>query len=132
MKMTFQEVFDKVATHLLTQKKKSIGEDGCSYRGEDNTSCAVGCLIPDSKYTPEIEGAGVQGLYTENQTNSLIRLRKILGEVLNWDFDKENTIFLRELQYIHDRKDVEYWKDSLVGFAEKWDLNKSVLVKFNK
>ena len=54
-----QAVFDKVVKHLLTQKRRSESKRGCAYRGEDGAMCAVGCLISDKAYDPEIEGHSV-------------------------------------------------------------------------
>jgi hypothetical protein len=57
--MTKQEVFDRVVTHLLTQKKRSASYYGsCLYKGPDGLRCAVGCLFPDSYDTSKIEGSG--------------------------------------------------------------------------
>jgi hypothetical protein len=56
-----QEIFDKVATHLITQGKQSLRDDGewedkfCAYRGPDGTMCAAGCLIPDEEYNEDFE-----------------------------------------------------------------------------
>ncbi len=45
--MTKQEIFDKVATHLLTQNEKALNSvGGCVYRTDKGLKCAVGCLIP--------------------------------------------------------------------------------------
>ena len=62
MKMNQQEIFDKVATHLIAQGKQSLAPDPhhegevCAYRGADGTMCAAGCLIPDDEYDPDFEG----------------------------------------------------------------------------
>ena len=53
--MRKQQVFNTVAKHLLTQKKKSIKDGTCRYRYR-NLSCAVGCLIPKEEYSPKLEG----------------------------------------------------------------------------
>lgn len=55
--MDRKAIFQKVKTHLLTQKRKSMdpADAFCSYRGTENRSCAIGCLIPDSIYDPDIE-----------------------------------------------------------------------------
>ena len=46
-----QELFDKIATHLLTQGARSENSLGkCLYRGEFGRKCAVGCLISDEEY----------------------------------------------------------------------------------
>ena len=70
--MTEQEVFDKVAPHLLTQQVAAYGPNpnpgdesqgkSCLYRGPNGTMCAVGCLIPDEVYNPVMEGSGVENL----------------------------------------------------------------------
>lgn len=59
--MNQQEIFDKVASHLITQGvqaryRRSDGYPSCAYRGENDTMCAAGCLIPDEEYNPEFEG----------------------------------------------------------------------------
>lgn len=51
-----QAVFNYVILHLRRQKVRSDGNGECLYRGRHNTSCAVGCLIPDSRYTESMEG----------------------------------------------------------------------------
>jgi hypothetical protein len=54
--MAEQEIFDRVAVHLLTQKVHSINGIGeCCYRGNNNTRCAVGCLIDDEEYHPDMK-----------------------------------------------------------------------------
>lgn len=62
--MTNQEVFDTVVRHLKVQGKRSGVYKAnppwpekfyCLYRGPNNTSCAVGCLIPDDMYSPDLE-----------------------------------------------------------------------------
>lgn len=61
---TQQGLFDTVVTHLFTQGRPALitpeddfdGAVGdCLYRGPNNTKCAVGCLIPDDRYTPDLE-----------------------------------------------------------------------------
>jgi len=54
--MSPQEIFDTVAAHLFTQGRQAVSRDGtCQYRTEDGLKCAVGCLIRDEDYNPEIE-----------------------------------------------------------------------------
>lgn len=41
-KLTEQQIFDKVATHLLTQMERSVDECGdCRYRGMNGKMCAL-------------------------------------------------------------------------------------------
>ena len=55
--MTAQEIFDKAAVGLLTQKAKSylVNPDGhesmvCAYRGANGKKCAAGFCIDDHTY----------------------------------------------------------------------------------
>ena len=57
---TLQHVFDAVATHLLNQPGPAMSSTGaCRYRASDGRMCAIGCLIPDDRYDPGIEGYAV-------------------------------------------------------------------------
>lgn len=100
---SLQEVFDKVAVHLLTQKQKSILAFGCAYRGEDGRKCAAGVLIPDDQYTPQMEGKGWTSL---------------TKEVVDNKYSKE----IQELQNIHDIRYSFEWQFYLKDFAERHNL----------
>lgn len=53
---TPQEIFDYVIQRLLEQGKRSMtGEEGCKYRGDGGTRCALGWLIPDDLYVAEMD-----------------------------------------------------------------------------
>lgn len=64
--MTKQQVFDKVAKHLLAQNKPALlynDTDDCAYRTRDGLRCAVGCLLTDEAYSPKFEGKNVNHLF---------------------------------------------------------------------
>lgn len=95
---TFQEIFDIVSLHLLTQHEKSLDSNGdCAYRGRNNTKCAIGCLISDEEYHKSMEGKLVSALKNINE---------------------RQDIFLQYLQNIHDHKPVELWYEELTDFAK--------------
>jgi hypothetical protein len=51
---TMQEEFDIVVKHLYKQGRPSKNTKNpaqCAYRGVNNLTCAVGCRIPDSRYS---------------------------------------------------------------------------------
>ncbi len=52
---TAQQVFDQVATHLLTQNARSENEDGCQYLASNGQMCAAGCLIDENEYDVSLE-----------------------------------------------------------------------------
>ena len=59
--LTAQALFDKIATHLFAQRRRSLayifGRDKCAYRDADGERCcAVGVVIPDDRYSKDIEG----------------------------------------------------------------------------
>ena len=64
MNVNQQEIFDKVASHLITQGVQATyrplinqGDSypSCAYRGDNGTMCAAGCLIPDEEYEKDFE-----------------------------------------------------------------------------
>lgn len=110
--MTDQEVFTKIKKHLLRQGDKSFiiscGTIMCMYRGPDNKMCAVGCLIPDSKYSKDLEGASVESP----------KIEMLLGEVLG----TYNKRLLSELQSVHDSFAVHEWEIRLKLVAKSFKL----------
>ena len=105
-----QEAFDKVVAHLLRQGKASRNSLGqCAYRGEGGTSCAVGCLITDEEYRPDMEGEAVVSLLLRGEI-SLPSLRGI------------DAGLLRSLQITHDNVPVEKWPYYLRQVALQFHL----------
>lgn len=126
MSMTMQKIFDKVYVHLIKQGAKSMRGlpscpdlPVCAYRGYNGTSCAVGCLIPDEAYTPEMEGVGVR-------SGSVACLLMRAG-VLADPYDDRTLSFLGDLQGIHDGCPVPTWEGQLSRVASKYRLTVPVL-----
>lgn len=85
-----QDVFNIVVTHLFAQGKAARDSAGqCRYRTREGLSCAVGCLIPDEVYRPEMEGAPVKKI-----------VREFYGFLPKDIAYHENL--LRALQLVHD------------------------------
>lgn len=112
--MTDQEVFDTVAKHLLTQKRKSVDRGRCLYKSNDGAMCAVGCLIPESMYQREMEGHHVEDAVV-GKTLSLLGI---------------NIHLAQKLQGVHDQYDAEQWKEMLDVTAYCYGLDRSVLANF--
>lgn len=70
--MSLQPLINRIALHLAEQRARSFKSEVftfsddeaenevvnvCQYRGDNGRMCAVGCLIPDDLYTPDIEGS---------------------------------------------------------------------------
>lgn len=117
---TAQEVFDQVATHLLTQGEKCQELDDdmnpvCVYRNSDSQSCAAGCLIGFGEYREEsFEGKSWQVLIDE--------------EVVPENHKK----LIARLQSIHDNTLAHEWYKSLKDVAIEYKLNTIALNKAAK
>lgn len=122
--MNDQEVFDRVAQHLLTQRCKSLDEyQECCYRNPEGLRCAVGCLIEDDEYTSEMEGE----VPREREK------AKYMDPVTKWALRHGlNTALLRALQTVHDRYSVSNWSQHLVSVAKRFGLNQTVVDSFSK
>jgi len=136
--MTKQEIFDKVATHLLTQNEKSSksiaittstnttdnplnkNELMCLYRSPNNLKCAIGCLIPDELYDKSMEGRTVSGLLADWP-----KLARILG------VNRGSVIrdILVDLQMLHDWKPTGIWRAELLDIARSYSLDPAVVQK---
>lgn len=121
--MNRQEVFNRVATHLLTQMEQSRGQSwspsefyaGCQYRGKGGLSCAIGCLITDEAYYPELEGKGI-GM------PAVIEALIKSGIDMNDGYKTYNAEMLCSLQNTHDLHEPEYWYTHLRQIANNYNL----------
>ena len=114
--MNKQETYDKVASHLLTQRAKSlhsIGKyesvKGCAYRGDEGRTCAVGCLIADKYYDPFLEEKNIRSHSVQ-----------IALELSGVDLNLVNL--LAKLQLVHDDCPVEDWETRLRAIADSEGL----------
>ncbi len=123
--MNDQEVFDKVARHLLTQKRKSLVKDdslSCMYRSHDGLQCAAGCLIPDSIYKERMEHNTINCMLSPKHERYEPSLAALLAGV--------SSEMLRRLQLVHDRSAVHDWFGELDRAAVDFQLDAGVLKEF--
>jgi hypothetical protein len=80
----------------LDQDKIARGSSGCSYRSKNGRACAVGLIIPDQLYKPEMEGRSAYGLFCQFSGLSSIIPAGLTGDDLF------------EIQGVHDRNASEY------------------------
>lgn len=113
--MNDQEAFDKVCKHLLAQMKKAKRPNStgdlvwCAYRGQDNLMCAVGCLIPDDEYFPDMENVSLNDIRDKVSSLQTVSLGLLI-----------------DLQNIHDKYDTERWKGLLKQLAHNRGLTFNV------
>ncbi len=119
MTLTMQQVFDKAATHLLKQGKRSEGhgrasgaDTTCLYRGPEGRMCAVGALISDEAYSPTLEGKSAR---SEGVRAAL--------EKSGCPIDAPAADLYARLQRIHDMRPASEWKARLVRAARDFNLN---------
>lgn len=109
--LTKQQIFDRVATHLVRQREKSIRQGICQYRGDGGLKCAVGVLIPDYRYREYME----QLTPGDRELNQVTRC----GD--------DACQLLQQLQSTHDARTVPSWPAALVDIAEQHGLDLDVL-----
>jgi len=127
--MTPQEIYDTVAKHLFAQGMRSQGahpdKDSmvCLYRGPNGTKCAVGVLIPDEFYDPEMESNALVHLFDPDVTPD--------GGFKLPAWMKENLSLLMRLQHTHDCSwhwhQSERMKERLRQVAQDHELSVAVL-----
>lgn len=110
-----QDMFDRVATHLLKQGRRASLNGtkygtNCAYRGVNDTKCAIGCLINDEYYDKEFEGRGFNVV-----ANAVERS-------LNVVLDKDDYDLLEALQVLHDKIVPNSWAERLKCIAEDQGL----------
>lgn len=114
---SFQEIFDFVANHLLTQNDKSIADSGtCLYRYGD-LKCAVGALISDEDYDCNFEMQSLKLLVDKKET-------------IFSDIEESRLAFLMLLQSIHDEYLPQTWPEKLSILALNYSLSNKILKKF--
>jgi hypothetical protein len=117
-----QDIFDRIAVHLLAQKARSVrarfpGETSCAYRGTSGMSCAVGCIITDGEYMPQMEGDSVNGVAFQ-----------LLGAAVADSLqDSEQVDLMTRLQRMHDTDVPGDWKERLKDLAFRFNLNTDVI-----
>jgi len=102
--MTNQEAFTTVVLHLRKQGRRAHDHHNCHYRAPDGCKCAIGALIPDDQYTPELEGSDVRAL------RDLPALQDL------------NLDLLHDLQITHDLYAPNEWEDQFAFLARAYEL----------
>jgi hypothetical protein len=126
---TQQELFDKAVAHLRQQGDHARARNdyhlpqdmgSCRYRTADGKKCAIGCLISDADYTPDLEFKNVNALWCMAKDDHP------LTEAIKGDFRKllleHDVKFLSALQAIHDANNVYGWEKAIENVAAQYKL----------
>lgn len=111
-----QQTFDQVAAHLLIQGRPSGLNGRCCYRG-GRLRCAASVLLPDSVYTPEIEGRSISELLQHLPNHPAVVYLK----------ENHHLPLVAELQRIHDGVPVEQWPSALTELGRYCGLATDVV-----
>lgn len=114
MKTDFkQEIFDFVVRFLLKQNQKSQNEYMIyKYHLNDGKKCAMGCLIPDKDYHPDME-----------------LLPKFVNRYfIDSGYSREEMHLIQDLRTVHDHEDVCRWRKEFKKVADTYNLNCSCLL----
>ena len=117
--MTNQQLFTRVSRHLLRQKQRALlAPDSCAYRTPTGLRCAIGCLIPKSRYRSEFEGFRVVSPSdSEVSTQAARAIQRAAG--LQGD---SQLCLAAELQDLHDEEEPAMWAKGLELIRSSWDL----------
>lgn len=106
--LTRQEIFNRSALHLLAQGHPSKNGEKCAYMGAGGTSCAVGCLIPESHRDPNFDSSAWAAQFHAFSGTGVHNMAKIPAFVDALAAggvdvrDLETRRLLRALQETHD------------------------------
>ena len=112
--MTNQEAFARMVLHLRQQGRKSVesrgGIDFCRYRTKDGSRCAVGVLITDEMYRPEMEEQIATGGFGGYDVRNLLLKLGV------------NPAFAQIMQGVHDGVKPSQWEENFQAVAEAFNL----------
>ena len=91
-----QKAFDQMINHLRKQGEPSVRNGWCVYRDDVGNKCAVGALIPDAVYTPEIEDMKLVDI-----------VKKFCGTHATYDFLRDSQ------RMVHDRAQTMLVRDGI-------------------
>jgi len=114
-----KEIYERVSTHLLMQRAVSEDENGtCRLHGNNERQCAIGSLIRNDVYSPDIEGLGIS--YYQHTCDGAL-LRALYASDINI-YDKTIVELLTELEEVHDNAHVDEWPALLTMIGRRHAL----------
>lgn len=127
-KPTNQSVFTRSVRFLLKQGKPSVtrikrSESKCAYRGNNNTRCAIGAVLPDLLYDPRMEGKDALALL-HNYPKVEEHFKYVTNSLL-WDMqaahDETAELWNRPSKNANVAW-MEDWRDAITKIATNWNL----------
>jgi hypothetical protein len=114
--LSAKDIYDRVSSHLLTQRAVSEDDNGsCRLRSPEGRKCAIGSLVRDDLYEPELEGVGIS-YYRHAQDGKL--LQALYASNVN-AYDPNIIELLIELELVHDDAEVDEWPHLLAALGKR-------------
>jgi hypothetical protein len=114
--LSAREIYERVSAHLLRQRAVSEDENGsCRLRSAHGRKCAIGSLVRDEIYDPDIEGVGIS-YYRHAQDGKL--LQALYASNVN-AYDPAIVDLLIELEQVHDDASIEDWPHLLAALGKR-------------
>jgi hypothetical protein len=111
-----KDIYERVSQHLLAQRAVSEDDNGsCRLRSAEGRKCAIGSLVRDDVYEPDLEGVGIS-YYRHAHDGKL--LRALYASHVN-AYDPNVIDLLIELEEVHDDADVEAWPHLLAALGKR-------------
>jgi len=111
-----KEIYERVSEHLLTQRAVSEDDNGsCRLRSPEGRKCAIGSLVRDELYEPELEGVGIS-YYRHARDGRL--LRALYASNVN-AYDPNIIDLLIELEEVHDYADIDEWPELIAALGNR-------------
>lgn len=106
-----QELYARVANHMLMQFERCIGEDGFPAYRNGSLKGPVGFVLKDDAYSPLLEGE----CSIEEPVVEALRRSGIRG--------KDSLRMMLGFQLIHDEVPVEQWRAKIRKLGQMFELN---------
>lgn len=129
--MNTQELFSKIANHLLAQNCLSEDTDGCVYRAPNGMKCALGILITDEVYASYERDDDPEEDEVPHTTNNILEggsmlynecVRKAVETSIGRTLEETEVLLLCALQQTHDSNEPSHWRSDLLSVSKEFEL----------
>lgn len=108
-RMTLQQIFNKVARHLMKQGKAKRKQLVC----DDGTRCAIGCLLPENLH----DRSGIVLSYNNYPQRLIEQSTRSL----------KKQFMLEDLLVLHDNCKEDTWPEELLAISQEYGLNPNAI-----
>jgi hypothetical protein len=129
--LTNQEIFDRVAKHLLEQGQGAMNGTHCAYLTDDGRRCAIGALLKRDTETDRFAKSFGFGIDDPNDQHENCLNLALAQSYLDFEPTEEQFYgLMRELQKAHDNNsadNIRFILSATKAVGLKYELDTSVL-----